>query len=114
MPIVCCTQASHSDVTEARIRTRTLYGWKGPSLLIVNTRGECSRDEALSGYYFHETRFLRTLRLVREGAFPAPENYPTASVPIRTPRDVFERMAPYAEDSSESIVSKPASSCSSL
>ena len=39
MPIVCCTQASHSDVTEARIRTRTLYGWKGPSLLIVNTRG---------------------------------------------------------------------------
>ena len=43
------------------------------------------------------TRWLRTLRLVREGPFPAPENYPTAAVPIRTPRDVFERMAPYAE-----------------
>ncbi len=43
------------------------------------------------------TRWLRTLRLVREGRFPAPENYPTAAVPIRTPRDVFERMAPYAE-----------------
>lgn len=42
-------------------------------------------------------RRLRTLRLVREGPFLAPENYPTASVPIRTPRDVFERMAPYAE-----------------
>ena len=42
-------------------------------------------------------RWLRTLRLVREGAFRAPENYPTASVPIRTPRDVFERMVPYAE-----------------
>ncbi len=43
------------------------------------------------------TRRLRTLRLVREGPFPAPENYPPASVPIRTPRDVLERMAPYAE-----------------
>lgn len=43
------------------------------------------------------TRFLHSLRLVREGAFSAPENYPTASVPIRTPRDVFERIAPYAE-----------------
>ena len=43
------------------------------------------------------TRRLRTLRLVREGPFPAPENYPAASVPIRTPRDVFDRMAPYAE-----------------
>ena len=43
------------------------------------------------------TRPLRTLRLVREGPFAAPENYPGASVPIRTPRDVFERMAPYAE-----------------
>ena len=31
------------------------------------------------------TRRLRTLRLVREGPFPAPENYPAASVPIRTP-----------------------------
>ncbi len=43
------------------------------------------------------TRWLRTLRFGREGPFPAPENYPTASVPIRSPRDVFERMAPYAE-----------------
>ena len=43
------------------------------------------------------TRRLRTLRLVREGPFPAPENYPGASVPIRTPRDVFERKVPYAE-----------------
>ena len=43
------------------------------------------------------TRILRTLRLVREGPFRAPEGYPAASAPIVTPRDVFERMAPYAE-----------------
>src|SRR6266542_3968480 len=47
----------------ALIRPTTLYAWKGPSLLIVNTRGDCADDESLAGYYFRETRFLRTLRL---------------------------------------------------
>ena len=30
-----------------------------------------------------------------------PENYPTASIPIRTPRDVFERMWPYEREPAE-------------
>lgn len=46
----------------ARIRPDQLYGWKGPSLLIVNTRGECGDDLDLSGFYHREARFLRTLR----------------------------------------------------
>ena len=40
---------------------------------------------------------LVTLRLVREGSFPAPSGYPATDVPIRSPRDVFDHMEPYAE-----------------
>jgi len=47
----------------AFVRADILYAWKGPSLLIVNTRGECGPDQQLSGYYFREARFLSTLRL---------------------------------------------------
>jgi hypothetical protein len=46
----------------AIIRPGQIYVWKGPSLLLVNTRGECGDDDQLSGYYFREARFLRTLR----------------------------------------------------
>ncbi|HWG33964.1 MAG TPA: JAB domain-containing protein [Gemmatimonadaceae bacterium] len=42
-------------------------------------------------------RRLATLRLVRECSFNAPDDYPGEDVPIRSPRDVFERMTPYAE-----------------
>ena len=52
------------------IRPEILYAWNGPSLLIVNARGECGSDEALSGYYFREARFLRTLILdINKDAF---------------------------------------------
>jgi glycogen debranching enzyme len=54
----------------ALIRAKTLYAWKGPSLLIVNTRGDCGEDEPLSGYYFRETRFVRTMRLEINGKAP--------------------------------------------
>lgn len=54
----------------AVVRPDTLYAWKGPSLLIVNTRGECGADQPLSGYYFREARFLRTLRLEINGKPP--------------------------------------------
>lgn len=40
---------------------------------------------------------LRLVRLVREGTFPAPDGFPDDGVPIRSPRDVFAFMAPYAE-----------------
>jgi glycogen debranching enzyme len=50
-------------VPRALIRPDTLYAWKGPSLLIVNTRGECGPDQALSGFYFREARFLNLCRL---------------------------------------------------
>ena len=40
---------------------------------------------------------LRLVRLVREGTFAAPDGYPGADVPVRSPRDVFALMQPYAE-----------------
>ena len=42
-------------------------------------------------------RVCTTLRLVREGAFTAPEGHPDVGVPLRSPRDVFALMQPYAE-----------------
>jgi hypothetical protein len=54
----------------ALIRSGQLYGWRGPSLLVVNTRGECGDDDSLTGYYFREARVLRTLRLEINGRAP--------------------------------------------
>jgi glycogen debranching enzyme len=56
----------------ALVRPDLLYAWSGPSLLVVNTRGECSEDQRVSGYYFRETRFLRTLQLRVNGHPPWP------------------------------------------
>ena len=43
------------------------------------------------------TRRLTTLRLIREGSFPAPAGYPAADVRVTSPRAVFTLMAPYAD-----------------
>jgi DNA repair protein RadC len=43
------------------------------------------------------SRRLSTLRLAREGPFRAPNGYPAPGTPIRSPEDVYSRMAPYAE-----------------
>ncbi|HEU5258909.1 MAG TPA: glycogen debranching N-terminal domain-containing protein [Vicinamibacterales bacterium] len=56
----------------AVVRPDTLYAWSGPSLLVVNTRGECAEDQRLSGYYFREARFIRTLQLRINGRTPWP------------------------------------------
>ena len=40
---------------------------------------------------------LRLVKLVREGSFPAPAGYPDDGVPIRSPRDAYACMQPYAE-----------------
>jgi glycogen debranching enzyme len=54
----------------ALVNPDILYAWMGPSLLIVNTRGECGPDQPLSGFYFREARFLRNLRLEIDGEAP--------------------------------------------
>lgn len=59
-----------SSTARAIIRPDTLSAWKGASLLIVRTNGECSDGEPLSGYYFREARFLKTLRLTIDGETP--------------------------------------------
>ena len=57
-------------MTTALIRPDILYAWKGPSLFIANMQGACGDDRRLSGYYFREARFLRTLRLDIDGDAP--------------------------------------------
>jgi len=37
-------------VARALIRPDTLCAWKGPSLLVLSTRGECGPGQALSSY----------------------------------------------------------------
>lgn len=54
----------------ALVRPEILYAWHGPSLLIVNARGECGSDQSLSGLYFREARYLRTLALRINGTPP--------------------------------------------
>ena len=54
----------------ALVRPDLLYAWKGPSLLIADTRGECGPGTPLSGYYFREARFLGTLRVEVNGEAP--------------------------------------------
>jgi DNA repair protein RadC len=43
------------------------------------------------------TRRLGCLRLVRECSFEAPPDYPPSAKRVQNPKDVFERMKPYAE-----------------
>jgi glycogen debranching enzyme len=52
------------------VRPRILYAWQGPSLVITDARGGCADGEPLTGYYFRETRFLRTLQLRIDGDEP--------------------------------------------
>jgi len=54
----------------ASVRPDIFYAWKGPSLLIANTRGDCGDDQPLSGLYFREARVLRTLSLDIDGDRP--------------------------------------------
>jgi len=57
-------------MTLAQVRPDILYAWKGPSLLIVDTRGDAGDSHSLTGYYYREARFLRTCRLEINGERP--------------------------------------------
>ena len=45
----------------AAVRSDQRYAWHGQSLLITNVHGECDATLPISGFYFREARFLRTL-----------------------------------------------------
>ncbi|HEY9426679.1 MAG TPA: glycogen debranching N-terminal domain-containing protein [Gemmatimonadaceae bacterium] len=53
-----------------RIRPEIVYAWHGQSFLLTNNRGECASDQPLSGFYFRETRYLRTLCLTINDEHP--------------------------------------------
>ena len=59
---------SEPSLTHALRRPGELCAWCGPSLLIVNARGEVGDDSPLGGYYYREARYLRRLRLTLNGA----------------------------------------------
>jgi glycogen debranching enzyme len=54
----------------ASVRGDVLCAWKGLSLLVTTPSGECGVDHALSGFYYREARFLRTLRFEFNGRAP--------------------------------------------
>jgi len=56
----------------AFVRPEIRYAWRGPSLLIVNPRGDCDGATPLTGFYYREARFLSTLRLEIDGQAPWP------------------------------------------
>ena len=57
-------------MAHALIQPNLLCAWHGEAVLVVNTRGECGDDQTLSGFYFREARFLRTLRVLVEDDEP--------------------------------------------
>lgn len=55
----------------ARNRPDTLHAWQGSSLLILDPQGWAG-EHTLTGYYFRQARFLRSLRLEINGGAPFP------------------------------------------
>jgi glycogen debranching enzyme len=68
--MAACLHYGTKVMPTVQVRPDILYAWKGPSLLIVDTRGECGEGQDLSGYYYREARFLRTLRFAVNGKPP--------------------------------------------
>src|SRR5207253_8366028 len=60
----------HSSMAATEVRVHERYAWHGQSLLITNDRGDCTEDDALTGFYFREARYLRTLCLLVNGESP--------------------------------------------
>ena len=54
----------------ATVRANERCAWRGQALLITDLRGECGDALPLSGFYFRETRFIRSLRLRINGREP--------------------------------------------
>jgi glycogen debranching enzyme len=57
-------------MTIAFVRHEIVYAWNGSVLLVTDPRGECGTGQALSGFYYRETRFLRTFRVEINGRGP--------------------------------------------
>src|SRR5215208_2070195 len=54
----------------AQVRTGLMYAWRGPSLLITGPNGQTDSQESLHGFFFRETRVLRTICLTVNGESP--------------------------------------------
>ncbi|MDQ3031704.1 MAG: hypothetical protein M3Y87_04745 [Myxococcota bacterium] len=54
----------------AEIRPQLRFAWRGASLFAIDPRGRAGAGDSLSGLWFRETRYLRTLRLRLNGREP--------------------------------------------
>jgi glycogen debranching enzyme len=57
-------------VAEAAVRLDSPCAWRGATLLVTSSGGECGPDDPLSGFYVREVRHLRTLRFEINGERP--------------------------------------------
>ena len=57
-------------MTTTLVRPEIRCAWNGSSVLIVDPRGECGSGESLSGFYYREARFVRTLQFTLNGVSP--------------------------------------------
>jgi glycogen debranching enzyme/NAD(P)-dependent dehydrogenase (short-subunit alcohol dehydrogenase family) len=53
----------------AQNHSNNLFAWRGPAMLVVDRQG-CAGNDDISGLYFRQARFLRTLRLELFGESP--------------------------------------------
>ena len=90
---------------EAAVRLDTACAWRGGTLLVTNSRGECGPDDPLSGFYVREVRHLRTLRFEINGERPwmcewsrarGPTNWPSSTSTRSWPTSVAAAAAPRA------------------
>ena len=57
-------------VAEAAVRLGTACAWRGATLLVTTSAGECGPEDPLTGLYVREVRHLRTLRFEINGESP--------------------------------------------
>jgi hypothetical protein len=68
--VVAHVDGANCAGARARVQPTHRYAWRGRSLLVTNERLECAEADDLTGYFFAETRHLRTLRLRVNDATP--------------------------------------------
>jgi glycogen debranching enzyme len=57
-------------MARAEIRPDTRYAWLGPSMLVLDAHGRAGASSALTGYWFREARYARTIAITIDGREP--------------------------------------------
>lgn len=68
--LLACLVHQQRLMPNATVRVGERRAWRGQSLLVTDERGECGDSLSLTGFYFREARFLRTLQFRINGEEP--------------------------------------------